>query len=39
MMIYVIYKEENIVGNGGNVGYQNFLYFPHVFNGLLVQGS
>ena len=31
MMIYVLGREENIVGIGENAGYQHFLLFPQCF--------
>ena len=31
MMIPLLDRDENIVGDGGNAGYQNFLTFPQIF--------
>ena len=31
MMFYVLYREENIVGEGENAGYQHFTLFPKCF--------
>ena len=39
MAEYVLDRVENIVGKGGNIGYQHFFLFPQCFQKVSFSGS